>query len=152
MATSVYYLPIAKNSWENFYGTLKNHESYESLAQQIFPVYGELAIKLVSLFKYFKSSSLFCNAGLSHLSLHCCSQFHSGNSEGKGSWLHGTLHVDQISPNIHSYIATRYYLDQFLASLVWPDRPYFNACKGNMYTSTSCRQLKATMCTEQNRA
>ena len=37
IATSVYYLPIAKNSQENFRGTLKNHKN---LAQQIFPVYG----------------------------------------------------------------------------------------------------------------
>ena len=34
LATSVYYLPVAKNSWENFCGTLKNRESS---AQQIFP-------------------------------------------------------------------------------------------------------------------
>ena len=34
LATSVYYLPIANNSQENFHGTLKN---YENLAQQIFP-------------------------------------------------------------------------------------------------------------------
>ena len=37
LTTSVYCLPIAKNSWENFCGTLKNHKNYESLAQQIFP-------------------------------------------------------------------------------------------------------------------
>ena len=34
LTTSVYYLPIAKNSRENFHGTLKN---LESLAQRIFP-------------------------------------------------------------------------------------------------------------------
>ena len=33
MASSVYYLPTAKNSWENFCGKLKNRES---LAQRIF--------------------------------------------------------------------------------------------------------------------
>ena len=27
LATGVYCLPIAKNSWENFCGTLKNHKS-----------------------------------------------------------------------------------------------------------------------------
>ena len=27
MATSVHYLPKAKNSWENFHGKLKNYES-----------------------------------------------------------------------------------------------------------------------------
>ena len=37
LATSVYYLPIAKNSQENFCGTLKTRENRESLAQQIFP-------------------------------------------------------------------------------------------------------------------
>ena len=37
MATSVYCLPIAKNSRENFCGTLKNCENHESLAQRIFP-------------------------------------------------------------------------------------------------------------------
>ena len=36
LASSVYYLTIAKYSWENFHSTLENHES---LAQQIFPVY-----------------------------------------------------------------------------------------------------------------
>ena len=34
LATSVYYLPIAKNLWENFHSKLEN---YESLAQRIFP-------------------------------------------------------------------------------------------------------------------
>ena len=34
LATSVYYLPTAKNSWENFCGT---HKNYESLDQRIFP-------------------------------------------------------------------------------------------------------------------
>ena len=34
LATSVYYLRIAKNSWENIRSTLKNRES---LAQRIFP-------------------------------------------------------------------------------------------------------------------
>ena len=37
LATSVYYLPIVKNSRENFHGTLKNCENRESLAQRIFP-------------------------------------------------------------------------------------------------------------------
>ena len=37
LATSVYYLPIAKNSQKNFRGTLKNHKNRKSLAQQIFP-------------------------------------------------------------------------------------------------------------------
>ena len=37
LATSAYYLPIAKNSWENFCGKLKNCEYRESLAQRIFP-------------------------------------------------------------------------------------------------------------------
>ena len=43
LVTSVYYLPIAKNSWENFCGKLKNHENHESLAQRIFPVYSILS-------------------------------------------------------------------------------------------------------------
>ena len=34
LARSVYYLTIAKYSWENFSGTLKN---CKSLAQSIFP-------------------------------------------------------------------------------------------------------------------
>ena len=33
LASSVYYLTIAKNSWENFCGTVKNRENCESLAQ-----------------------------------------------------------------------------------------------------------------------
>ena len=37
LATSVHYLPKAKNSWENFRSKLKNRENHESLAQQIFP-------------------------------------------------------------------------------------------------------------------
>ena len=37
LTTSVYYLPIVKNSRENFRVTLKNHENHKSLAQQIFP-------------------------------------------------------------------------------------------------------------------
>ena len=40
MASSVYYLPIVKNSRKTFFGKLKN---YKSLAQQIFPVYGMLS-------------------------------------------------------------------------------------------------------------
>ena len=35
-ATSVHYLPIAKNLQENFCGKLKNRENRESLAQKIF--------------------------------------------------------------------------------------------------------------------
>ena len=47
LATSVYYLAtyIAKNSWENFRGTLKNRES---LAHRIFPVYGTAIIVIYS--------------------------------------------------------------------------------------------------------
>ena len=45
LATSVYYLPIAKNSWENFRGTLKNRESCKSLAQRIFPFLRYFVIK-----------------------------------------------------------------------------------------------------------
>ena len=37
LASSVYHLTIAKYSWENFRGTLKNRENHKSLAQQIFP-------------------------------------------------------------------------------------------------------------------
>ena len=37
LAISVYCLPIAKNSQENFRGTFRNRENRESLAQQIFP-------------------------------------------------------------------------------------------------------------------
>ena len=37
LASGVYYLAIAKYSWENFCGTLKNCKNRESLAQQIFP-------------------------------------------------------------------------------------------------------------------
>ena len=37
LATSVHYLPKAKNSRENFHGKLKNRENRESLAQRIFP-------------------------------------------------------------------------------------------------------------------
>ena len=37
LATSVHYLPIAKNSRENFHGKLKNCENRERLAQRIFP-------------------------------------------------------------------------------------------------------------------
>ena len=33
LATSVHYLPIVKNSQENFCNTLKNHKNHESLAQ-----------------------------------------------------------------------------------------------------------------------
>ena len=36
LATSIYYLPIAKYSRENFHGTLKNRENRESLAHRIF--------------------------------------------------------------------------------------------------------------------
>ena len=32
-----YCLTIAKYSWENLHGTLKNYENHESLAQGIFP-------------------------------------------------------------------------------------------------------------------
>ena len=37
LATSVYYLPIAKNSQENFCSNLNNRENHECLVQQIFP-------------------------------------------------------------------------------------------------------------------
>ena len=37
LVTSVYCLPIAKNSRGNFHGTLKNCKNCKSLAQQIFP-------------------------------------------------------------------------------------------------------------------
>ena len=37
LASSIYYLTIAKYSRENFHSTLENRKS---LAQQIFPVYG----------------------------------------------------------------------------------------------------------------
>ena len=37
LATSVPYLPKAKNSMENFHGKVKNRENRESLAQRIFP-------------------------------------------------------------------------------------------------------------------
>ena len=37
LATSVHYLPKAKNSRENFHGKLTNHENSKSLAQRIFP-------------------------------------------------------------------------------------------------------------------
>ena len=36
LATSTYYLPKAKNSWENFRGKLKNCENCKSLTQRIF--------------------------------------------------------------------------------------------------------------------
>ena len=37
LATSVHYIRIAKNSWENFHGELIDRENNESLASQIFP-------------------------------------------------------------------------------------------------------------------
>ena len=37
LASSAYYLTIAKYLWENFCSTLKNHENHESLAQRVFP-------------------------------------------------------------------------------------------------------------------
>ena len=37
LASSVYYLTIAKHLWENFCSTLKDHENHESLAQWVFP-------------------------------------------------------------------------------------------------------------------
>ena len=37
LASSVYYLTIAKYSWKNFCGTLKKCENHKRLAQQTFP-------------------------------------------------------------------------------------------------------------------
>ena len=37
LPTSVYCIPIAKNSLENFHGTLKNRKNHDCLAQRIFP-------------------------------------------------------------------------------------------------------------------
>ena len=37
LASSVYYLTIAKYSWKIFRGTLKSRENHKSLTQQIFP-------------------------------------------------------------------------------------------------------------------
>ena len=49
LASSVYYLTIAKYSRENFHGTLTNRENHESLAHQIFSIYGILFMKLCIL-------------------------------------------------------------------------------------------------------
>ena len=35
-----YYLTIVKYSWENFHGTLKNHENHERKPSEFFYVYG----------------------------------------------------------------------------------------------------------------
>ena len=43
LATSAYYLPIAKNSWENFHSKLENGKS---LAQQIFPRLQYMLLKI----------------------------------------------------------------------------------------------------------
>ena len=37
LASCVYYLTTAKYSWENFHGTLKNHDKHKRLAQRILP-------------------------------------------------------------------------------------------------------------------
>ena len=37
LASSVYYLPVVKNSRENFCGKLKNCKNGENLAQRVFP-------------------------------------------------------------------------------------------------------------------
>ena len=37
LPTIVYFIPIAKNSLENFHSTLKNRKNRECLAQRIFP-------------------------------------------------------------------------------------------------------------------
>ena len=44
LASSAYYLTIAKYSWVNFHGTLTNCENNESLAQQIFPRWRFIAL------------------------------------------------------------------------------------------------------------
>ena len=58
----------------------------------------------------------------------------------------------RASPNIHSYVATHYYLDHFL--VVGRDPTFMHAgwCRGIYIaysTSTSHRSLKALMCAEQ---
>ena len=76
----------------------------------------KFAIKSVNLLKYFKSSSLFCNdchnlpSLLQHFTVTMPrALMTSANAECR------------VSHIIHRYVATHYCLDQFLASLIWPD-------------------------------
>ena len=49
LATSVHYLPIVTNSWENFHGKVKNCENHESLAQRIFsPLWYTMLIHFIN--------------------------------------------------------------------------------------------------------
>ena len=83
----------------------------------------KFAIKSVSLFKYFKRSSLFCND--CH-SLHFTFvEFHSGSGEGTSWWLQWTLSVEfSFTQYKCSYVATCYYV---VASLVWSNPIFMHA-------------------------